>query len=71
MVESTLKLKNANSGQLFRPDWVSSGECMPHRIYRTTSEKAVVYKGARDNNDSNGLSFSIVSSVSLAVIVLK
>ena len=27
-----MKVKNANSGQLFRPDWVSSEECMPHRI---------------------------------------
>ena len=32
MIESKPKVKNANSGQLFRPDWVSSAECMPHRI---------------------------------------
>ncbi len=32
MIESKLKVKNANSGQLFRHDWVSSAECMPHRI---------------------------------------
>ena len=25
------KVENANSRQLFRPDWVSSAECMPHR----------------------------------------
>ena len=29
MIESKLKVKNANSGQLFRPDWVSLAECMP------------------------------------------
>ncbi len=26
MIEPKLKVKNANSGQLFRPDWVSSAE---------------------------------------------
>ena len=54
MIESKLNVKNANSGKLFRPDWVSSAECMPHRIEqlkkkkkkknRTTSVKTVVYK---------------------------
>ena len=32
MIESKLKVKNANSGQLFRPGRVSSVECMPRRI---------------------------------------
>ena len=32
MIEPKLKAKNANSGQLFRPGWVSSAECMLHRI---------------------------------------
>ena len=30
MIESKLKAKNANSGQLFRPGWVSSAACMLH-----------------------------------------
>ena len=32
MIESKLKAKNANSGQLFRPGWVSSAEYMLHKI---------------------------------------
>ena len=51
MIESKLNVKNANSGKLFRPDWVSSAECMPHRIEQLkkkkknrTSVKTVVYK---------------------------
>ena len=32
MIESKLKAENANSGQLFRPGWVSSAACMLHRI---------------------------------------
>ena len=27
MIEPELKVKNTNSGQLFRPNWVSSAEC--------------------------------------------
>ena len=42
MIESKLKAKNANSGQLFRPDWVSSAECMPHRIEQLACHAAVV-----------------------------
>ena len=42
MIETKRKVKNANSGQLSRPDWVS----LP-RVYaaqdRTTSAKTVVF----------------------------
>ena len=41
--------KHANSGQLFRPDWVSLAECMPHRIEqpaaRTMYECSVIHLG--------------------------
>ena len=35
MVEAKLKVKNANSGQLFRADWVSSVECMFYSVRHT------------------------------------
>ena len=36
MIESKLKAKNANAGQLFRPGWVSSAECVSHSIEKST-----------------------------------
>ena len=40
MIEPKLKAKIANSGQLFRPGWVSSAECMLHRIEQPATRTA-------------------------------
>ena len=50
-----MKVKNANSGQLFRPDWVSSAEYAAQN--RTTNVETVVYKVLAGNGDPNGLKF--------------
>ena len=56
MIESKLKAKNANSGQLFRPDWVSSAECVPHRIeqlaWRQLSIKCSLVMAIREGSNS-------------------
>ena len=62
MIESKLKVKNANSGQVFRPDWVSSAECMPHRIEQPAQRQLSI-------KCSYGLKFKFLRIVSLAVLV--
>ena len=58
MIESKLKAKNANSGQLFRPGWVSSAECMLHRIERPAARIFLSMKlCARGDDDPDGLKF--------------
>ena len=66
MIESKLKVKNANSGQLFRPDWVSLAECMPHSIEQPAQRK----KSARGNDNPDGLKFKCPSIDHSRVILL-
>ena len=57
MIEPKLKAKNANSGQLFRPDWVSGVSRVYAAQNRTTSVKTVVYKVLAGNGNPRGLKF--------------